>query len=77
MLCSAYDDMAIFSYYNTRGVTALPPLRNLNPKFKALELSNGKGNVSRKHISSLFIKQVGVFTLPSLKGTSHNLERKL
>jgi hypothetical protein len=27
MLCNAYDDMASFSYHNTRGVTAHPRKR--------------------------------------------------
>ena len=37
MLCNAYDDMSDSSILNTRGVTILPPKRNLAPKFKAIE----------------------------------------
>ena len=34
MICNAYDDMAGFSISNTRGVTILPPKRNLILRFK-------------------------------------------
>ena len=49
---NAYDDMLGFKVLNTRGVTAPSPLKESRPEIQNLGLSNGKGNVSSKHITS-------------------------
>jgi hypothetical protein len=51
MLCNAYDDMASFSYHNTRGVTAVG---DIYPDMDLLHMDNQLGNpISRDLVESI------------------------